>query len=197
MFDSHQLRINLRRQRRALSPAQQQQAAEQIAEHLVRSRWLLYSRRIAFYLASRGEIDPFIAQQFASDMGRQTALPVLHPNGSNRLLFAPADAPMAANRFGIQEPDLKVCEPIALWTLDIILVPLVAFDGSGNRLGMGKGYYDRTLARLHNRVRRPKLIGLAHHFQQVDALQPQPWDVPLDGVVTDREILRFSGRTRR
>ena len=73
--------------------------------------------------------------------------------------------------------------------LDVVIAPLVAFDESLNRLGMGGGYYDRTFAfRKRARVlRRPVLIGVAYSFQRVDRLQPENWDVPLDVVITEKE----------
>ncbi len=79
------------------------------------------------------------------------------------------------------------------WTLDIILLPLVGFDRYGNRLGMGGGFYDRTLARLnHCDMKRPLLIGLAHHCQEVEQLQTQSWDIPLDIIATDKELIRIN-----
>jgi len=78
-----------------------------------------------------------------------------------------------------------------LAALDIALVPLVAFDDYGRRLGMGGGYYDRTFAYLRHREhwRRPKLIGVAFEFQRVAELPAQPWDVPLDGIITEKGLL--------
>src|SRR5690606_40461575 len=65
-------------------------------------------------------------------------------------------------------------------------LPLVAFDARGNRLGMGGGFYDRTFARAPRaRTLRPRLVGLAHHFQQVASLPAEPWDIPLDAIATD------------
>jgi 5-formyltetrahydrofolate cyclo-ligase len=101
---------------------------------------------------------------------------------------------MALNRFSIAEPALPRAELLAAECLDLIIMPLVGFDAGGNRLGMGGGFYDRTLAFLQHRGRwrRPLLFGLAYEFQRVDGLQPRCWDVPLDGVITDR-YLRYFG----
>lgn len=95
------------------------------------------------------------------------------------------------NRYGINEP--KDTPSIDTETLDIILTPLVAFDRQGHRLGMGGGYYDRTFSFLLNQadIPRPKLIGLAYACQEVPSLSPDPWDVPLHGVVTERKIVIF------
>jgi 5-formyltetrahydrofolate cyclo-ligase len=99
---------------------------------------------------------------------------------------------MRANRFNIPEPTLRNRRLRLAWTLDLLLVPLVGFDAGGNRLGMGGGFYDRTLSYLSHRTywRRPRLIGIAHECQRVAELRLRPWDVPLDMVVTERQVYR-------
>ena len=80
------------------------------------------------------------------------------------------------------------------WGLDLILLPLVGFDLKGNRLGMGGGYYDRTLSYLRHRRFwiKPRLVGVAHECQKVDSLIARPWDIPLDAVVTETAFYRFN-----
>ena len=77
----------------------------------------------------------------------------------------------------------------------IILVPLVAFDAQGNRLGRGGAFYDASLASMRHRchLKRPRLIGLAHECQRVERLDTDSWDIPLEGVLTDRRFLRAKG----
>ena len=75
--------------------------------------------------------------------------------------------------------------------IDLVLVPLVAFDPQRNRIGMGGGFYDRSFAFRKNPDQpRPVLIGVAHELQKVDLLEPEPWDVQLDMVVTDQAVYR-------
>jgi 5-formyltetrahydrofolate cyclo-ligase len=97
---------------------------------------------------------------------------------------------LTRNRFGIPEPALRHRRIALPWALDLILVPLVGFDVQCRRLGMGGGFYDRTLAYLRQRRywRRPRLVGLAHECQRVERLDSRPWDVPLDMVVTEERI---------
>ena len=97
---------------------------------------------------------------------------------------------LVRNRFGIPEPSLRQHRIALPWALDVILVPLVGFDSACRRLGMGGGFYDRTLGFLRHRThwRRPTLIGLAHECQRVAELEAQPWDVPLDMVVTEKRV---------
>ncbi len=77
--------------------------------------------------------------------------------------------------------------------LDALILPLLAFDTQGQRLGMGGGFYDRSLAALRHRRRwrRPRLLGVAHGFQEVSELPREPWDVPLDGIVTEQGYRSF------
>ena len=94
------------------------------------------------------------------------------------------------NGFGIPEPaGAEQLEPAAM---DVVLLPLVAFDRRGNRLGSGAGYYDRSFEFLRERVRpsKPLLVGVAYGFQEVEAMHVQPWDVPLDFIATEGELIR-------
>lgn len=188
------LRTTLRQRRRSLSTQQQQQAAADISQRLDRLWAFKRARRIAYYLANDGEISPQAAIDQAGVSGRHVYLPVLHPLKFNRLYFAShRNQPrLGLNRFGIAEPLLGKNPVAPIWTLDIILLPLVAFDRHGNRMGMGGGFYDRTLAQLTNStMKRPLLIGLAHHCQEVGQLQAQSWDIPLDIIATDKELIRI------
>ena len=108
------------------------------------------------------------------------------------------DSVMRVNRYGIAEPDPRHAEVIPVRRLDLILLPLVAFDERGWRLGSGAGYYDRALHHLRTgrRWRRPKLIGVGYECQRVDRLQPDAWDVPLDGMLTERGLRYFTQRER-
>lgn len=191
--DRKALRRHLRDARRTLNPEQQTLAAIELANTLRRHPRVMGARNIALYLPNDGEIDPrtFMAQ--SRRRGVHFYLPVLHPIHSGQLAFCRYDAhtPMAPNRFGIPEPVFhhRLIRPA--WSLDVILMPLVGFDDQGGRLGMGGGFYDRTLAFTRVRPRlRPTLIGLAHELQRVDRLPTEPWDVPLDAVVTDGRIYR-------
>lgn len=191
-------RSTLRQRRRALTARQQQLAATNICQYLNQLKQLKHAQRIAYYLANDGEISPQTAISKAEKRGQQTYLPVLHPLKYNRLYFTSHrnQPQLRPNRFGIAEPQLGK-NPIApVWTLDIILLPLVGFDRAGNRMGMGGGFYDRTLARLNNSaMKRPLLIGLAHHCQEVEQLQAQSWDIPLDIIATDQELIHIDTKS--
>jgi 5-formyltetrahydrofolate cyclo-ligase len=158
------------------------------------SRLPLFARRFALYAASDGEVDTRDLVDRLLERGRQVALPVVLPD---RLLAFYRYSPktrLVRNRYGILEPDTRTTPSISARTLDVVFLPLVAFDANGHRLGMGGGFYDATFGRV---LRRPVLIGLAHSLQRIDDLDAEDWDIPLDAVVTERGIIAFTPRGRR
>ncbi|UXI01726.1 5-formyltetrahydrofolate cyclo-ligase [Photobacterium sp. TY1-4] len=180
------IRQHIRLRRRALTPAQQQQASEDLLTQFQQAESALQARHIALYLANDGEIDtrPLIAWLWQQE--KSVYLPVLHPFSKGQLLFlhyTPATR-MTTNKYQIEEPrlDIRLVKPVH--ELDLICTPLVAFDSTGQRLGMGGGYYDRTLNRWHHERQGPQPLGLAHDCQQVDVLPFEAWDVPLPEILT-------------
>lgn len=187
------LRAQIRRARRALSPSEQTTAASMLAAHLVRHPWLRRARHIALYLAADGEIDPMPMMLRLLRSGKHCYLPVLSKQIHDKLWFAPVtpNTRYTVNRFGIHEPVVHARQYRRALGLDLILMPLVAFDHAGNRLGMGGGFYDRSLGFLQHRTawHRPRLIGLAHALQRTDHLDANPWDIPLDAVATEQDFM--------
>ncbi|GGW93883.1 5-formyltetrahydrofolate cyclo-ligase [Alteromonas halophila] len=188
-----QLRRKLRAARNALIPTEQQLAAQDIASQLAAVPAVKTAGSLAFYLSNDGEVSlsEFSASLLAGASSPRLALPVLHPFCRGHLLFLHyhQHTAMTENRFGIPEPSLDCTAVVPAHQLDVILMPLVGFDKDGNRLGMGGGFYDRTLANRHNWPASPRLIGIAHDCQQVDALPVAAWDVPLDAIVTPSQII--------
>lgn len=175
------LRQKIRQQRRSLSYLQQQQANHKLGLALARHPLVKRTQHIALYKGFDNEIDPWAFHHCWSS-NKQLYLPVLHPNGSHHLYFLPACPPWRSNRYGITEPSLDTHRPVHLNQLDLILMPLLAFDNSGNRLGAGGGFYDRTLA-LRSWQKRPYQLGVAYHFQRAQQLPHEAWDQPLDDVI--------------
>ncbi|QXI38716.1 5-formyltetrahydrofolate cyclo-ligase [Pseudomonas xantholysinigenes] len=185
-----QLRRVLRNARRALTPAQQRQAAEGLYRQLAQDPLFRRARHIALYLPNDGEIDPRLLLNAALKRGKRVYLPVLHAWPRTRMVFQRFEAgeQLRPNRFGIPEPLVERKRQRAIWALDLILLPLVGFDEMGGRLGMGGGFYDRSLAYQSRRKawKKPLLLGLAHECQKVERLAQASWDVPLQGTVSDR-----------
>ena len=190
--DKPELRRILRARRNALSSEDQRLAAAQLASHLAGTRLCMVSRRIACYLPNDGEIDTHPVIERIWRMRKTCYLPVLSPLAHDRLWFAPAEPGMelTPNRFGIPEPVVQTRDLVRVQELDLVLMPLVGFDDRGNRLGMGGGFYDRSLEFLRHRAhwRKPHVLGLAYDFQRINGLEPDAWDIPLQGVVTDRAV---------
>lgn len=188
-------RRQLRAHRRALSERERLQRAEALRRQLARQTAFRTATRIAAYLPHDGEVETRALIELCWSMGKQVYLPVLVPFVHNRLWFARylPDTRLVCNRFGIAEPEIVHRQRVAVHALDLVLAPLVGFDRRGNRLGMGGGFYDRSFAFLRTRKhwRKPQLVGLAYDFQQLPALPPQPWDVPLAAVVTDTGWYQF------
>lgn len=187
-----ELRRAIRARRQALTHTERASRALNLARRVAATRLFRSSRRIACYLPVRGEMDPGPLMRYAFAMDKEVYLPVLAPGTVNRLLFAPyrEGDRLQPNRFAIPEPTVPFAQLKDPMALDLVLVPLVAFDPQGNRLGMGGGFYDRSFAFLKHRShwQKPRLLGLAYEFQKMERLAAEPWDVPLYGVATESEL---------
>jgi len=191
-MSQNEIRQQYRRKRRLLSAFEQNQHALLLAENISKFLQFKHHLRIGCYLACMGEIDlnPWINQNLKR---HQIYLPILHEQTKPTLRFGRLDenTQWKKNRFNITEPDAHAGNSLHARQLDLVFMPLVAFDRSGNRMGMGGGYYDRHLAfrRFRKFWLKPQLIGVAHSCQQHSQLNQQPWDVKLDGIITENEII--------
>ena len=179
----NQLRQQIRKTRAHLTALQQQQAEDSITQQALALIEERNAQHIALYISFDGEISTDKLIKILWAQGKQVYLPVLHPFNPNHLLFLRylPDTPMLKNKFGIWEPKFNVQNVLPLDELDILFTPLVAFDKQGNRLGMGGGFYDRTLQNWQNSSFIP--VGLAHQCQQVEQLPTEAWDVPLHQIL--------------
>lgn len=193
-MDKRELRRLLRARRRSLSRHERQLASRGLARHA--APLLLRHRRIGFYLANDGEMDltPLLNQ--ALWRGFQCFLPAVPPRGLKKLWFTllTGQPVWGHNRFGI--PEHWSHHWVRAAQLDLLFIPLVGFDLHGNRLGMGGGFYDASLAYLRGRHawRKPYRVGVAFECQKVEELPFDPWDIPLDAVVTEKRLYRFGPR---
>ena len=183
----------MRMRRRAIDKSTRTRMAEALARHLGTCLRVRRARRIACYLCNDGEMDLGPAMKLLRSSGAKLLLPALR---GDHLWFLPYDGEtrLAPNRFGILEPDVSPSTRCRARDLDLVLMPLVAFDTTGNRLGMGGGFYDRTFSYLQWRKTwgKPPLLGIAYEFQHLDALTPRRWDIPLQGVATEKCVHHFS-----
>jgi len=192
-MDTKALRKHIRQQRRTLSDVEREHAAFSLCERIASSRIFQHSKHIAFYLSNDGEIDLSLLIKHAWQQGKQVYLPVLEEPNTQKLWFIPytPTTKLRNNRFGIAEPVHSSKTRLRkTLSLDLILMPLVAFDQQGNRVGMGGGFYDRSLAFLKNRQHwlKPNLLGVAYELQKQEELEINPWDIPLQAIATEKKL---------
>jgi 5-formyltetrahydrofolate cyclo-ligase len=186
-----ELRRHFRTLRRSLHKHEQQDHALAITRTILCSPLVLQARRIGLYIASDGEPDTteLILRLWA--LQKETCLPVIQ-SLSHRLGFYHYEPrmPLMPGRFDIPVPPLRAAH-VPLLSIDVLLMPLVAFDHRGTRMGMGGGFYDRTLGPMAPGL-RPLLIGIAHECQHSTTPLPRAaHDVLLDGIVTEAGLRYF------
>lgn len=183
-----EIRKMIRQRRRALTPEQQQEMGQQAATRMMTYPPVVMAHTVAVFLSFDGELDtqPLIEQLWRA--GKRVYLPVLHPFSAGNLLFLNyhPQSELVMNRLKIHEPKLDVRDVLPLSRLDVLITPLVAFDEYGQRLGMGGGFYDRTLQNWQHYKMQP--VGYAHDCQLVEKLPVEEWDIPLPAVVTPSKV---------
>jgi 5-formyltetrahydrofolate cyclo-ligase len=180
------IRKSCRAVREKLPTIYQFSISNKICQKILRLDEYRYAKKIALYHSMKGEVDLSSLWKTAPMQGKQCFFPSLKKNRS--LLFLPATpaTEFSENRFGIEEPLVDHGLEVPANQIDVIFLPLVAFDEYGTRLGMGTGYYDRTLENCSH----PVLIGVAYDFQRQSYIQPQEWDIPLSMIVTETNIYK-------
>ena len=192
-MDTKALRQQIREKRRSRSDTEREHAAFLLCERIASSKLFVQIKHIAFYLSSDGEMNLNLLIQHAWQQGKSCYLPVLAEPNTKKLWFVPytPETKLKNNRFGIPEPIHSHSTRLRkTLSLDLILMPLVAFDEQGNRIGMGGGFYDRTLAFLRQRHKwhKPNLLGIAYDFQKQEQIEIKPWDIPLQAVATEKSL---------
>lgn len=185
-MDVRSIRRKFRHQRCQVPAHLQQQAAKQAARFFLQDLIFIRSQHIAIYWPQIGELDPRPIAQHAWRAGKKIYLPVLAPLQLNKLSFAclTPTTSLTLNRFGIVEPAHQT-KRIPACQLDVIICPLVAFNTQGYRLGMGGGFYDRTLVRIPQTRR----YGFGYSWQHSDAFPIEKWDLPMSGIITENGII--------
>ena len=197
--DDHDLRQHCRAARLGVDAPGRARAANEVAqrvETLARDR---SPGRVGTYLPTDGELDPTLAIDALREAGWRPYLPVIGDGRSMTFAEWAVDSRLVANRFGIDEPEERSTS-LSARELDLVLVPCVAVDPAGNRIGFGAGYYDRALSDAEDpqmRSSRPRtlLVGVVFDVQVVPSLRPEPWDVPLDAIVCESATIVTGART--
>lgn len=192
-MNTQQIRKQLRSHRKKLSKQQQHRHEIAVKRHLLRSNLLKRYQRFAIYLDSDGELQTQLLINLLLKLKKQVYLPVLYPLKHNRLWFLPykKTTTLKLNKFKIAEP-CNYKQRVTTCSLSVIFMPLVGFDDKGNRIGMGGGFYDRTLSPCKTRSQRhPLLIGLAHELQKLNLIDKNTWDIPMHMLITEKKIRNF------
>lgn len=196
--DKALLRRQLRAVRNTVPDKIRRQAGQALVRQALRHRLLAANKRIGFYIPANGEIDVMPLLNRAYAMGVQCFLPIVPGRRRLRMWFSRLDHRphlphhWRLNRFGIPEYHAPCGQKLRASRLQRVFMPLLGFDERGYRIGMGGGYYDASLAFRAGRKfwRAPALIGVAFSVQQAEHIPNDPWDVPLDGVLTEKGLLR-------
>ena len=193
-FDKTALRDSLRSRRQALSSEERQRLSLLAAGHVLASAVWKDARRVALYVAVKGEIDTSALMLSAWREGKKVLLPLCSREKKGEMRFVPCAGPesLVPGQFGIPEPVSPREEQGETPVPDLIIVPGVAFTQNGSRLGQGGGYYDRLLgtAPYAGSFR----LGFAYGFQIVGRLPEEAWDLPVQALATEEGILWITER---
>jgi len=168
-----------------MSRAERDIASEKIAEKVIRAPWFQRAAYIACYLPTPDEVNTWTIIARAWHMKKRIFVPVIEKKNQMHFREIVSETELQTNQFGILEPIQG--DFVTARTLDVVLTPVVAFDESNHRVGMGGGYFDRTFSFLKDRkfLFHPRLIGLAFACQKVDEISPNPWDIRLFSTITE------------
>jgi len=188
-----ELRKTLLRKRKAVPPAQRDSLSRRIARTVNALPEFKSGARVAVYLPFGSEVDTAHVMRFAKWRRIRLFVPLVVGIRRRKMLFVPLERgikPGTERTIGHRHAARHVS---ARW-FNLILLPVVGIDAAGHRLGMGAGFYDRSLAfrRQRARWRGPRLIALAFDCQRVDSVHPQSWDARLDAVISESGLSEFN-----
>jgi 5-formyltetrahydrofolate cyclo-ligase len=174
----------------SLSDSDREEAAAKVYLQVTEHPFYKRAEKIAFYRSIQYEIDLSLCILRSEKSGKSIYFPITDPKDKHKLLFAPYNPNLkwVKNIFNVEEPEIDHEEAISAEHMDLIIMPLVAADPYGHRVGRGKGCYDRTLSFLNDKGRKPPpfLLGLCHACQMVSFITPNPWDIQLHEVLAIR-----------
>jgi 5-formyltetrahydrofolate cyclo-ligase len=186
------LREQMKRARQAMSKAEVRRLSALASARLVELEAFRAASGVMLYLPVRNEVDATPAVTRCLNDGKALVLPRMDYAGG-RIVAYRVDDPatqLVLGRMDLVEPDPARTVPARPEEIDLVVVPGLAFDHAGNRIGWGRGFYDAFLAGLDGRA---ALVGLAYGFQVVEAIEHDGHDVPMDAIVTEAAAILLSG----
>jgi len=163
--------------RRSLFNDEKINASKAITSAIIKSNYFKESNNIGCYLSMNEEVNTKFLIEAIQKSGKSLFLPKIQPGATINFIQTNKDTKYSSNQYGIKEPLSN--EDYDIKKIDLIIVPLVAFDSKGNRIGMGGGYYDKKFQYLTQNDKKPLLIGIAFDCQQFKKIQSDKWDVSL------------------
>ncbi|BCJ87183.1 5-formyltetrahydrofolate cyclo-ligase [Effusibacillus dendaii] len=200
LMDKDGLRRQILHKRLSMSAAERADKQVRILKHLLTVPHLQQAETILLYLDFRGEVETEQIFRWGWNAGKTMAVPVSKP-AERKIIPVRLNSfeELTAGPYGIREPDMHVQlaaghlnalpDALSVQELDVVIVPGVAFDRKGGRLGYGGGYYDRFLPQLRPNALK---IGIAYQLQMVEQLPMETHDIPLDLIVTEKSV--YHGR---
>lgn len=187
------MRSAILKERRALSASLLRENSKAIVEKLLGLSLYQNAKTLAIYKAFAGEVNLNELLRLAPIDGKKIFLPVVDER-ADKLLFVEVDenTKLTKTKLGVYEPTFSKENSTDASELDLLLMPLVGFDKHCNRLGLGGGFYDKTLAGIKEKA-QVKLVGIAHELQNCKALNPAPWDIKLDYILTEQHTYPRGG----
>jgi 5-formyltetrahydrofolate cyclo-ligase len=188
--DKAALRMEMIARRRSLPEKSRDAMSRAIADYIMTLPEIVHARHIHLYLSisACAEVCTAVIIDRLTGMDKQLSVPVIRNGELFSAVFRKGDVVCSA-QFGPEPERVSVVNES---NLDVVLMPLLAFDERGYRIGYGKGFYDRFLQRLSQQGVTPCRFGLAFLQQKVDTVPADSWDEPLDGVVHEHGIIRFN-----
>ena len=179
------LRQRALRARRNMTAEQRERASEIICDRVCSTRTWYASDTVACFLPMHDEVDTREIIERSWRANKRVFVPVLRASDAMTFCEMTPESELEQNQFGIWEPVRGFL--IDAKQLDMVVTPTVAFDRECNRIGMGSAYYDRCFSHLRHRRYwlRPKLVGVAFQCQQVEKIEPNPWDIRLYQIISD------------
>ena len=183
-----------KRRRDSLDEKRHRENSENIAKHLFATEIFQSAEILAAYLSIGKEVATKLIIEEAWNQKKQVYVPVINKDGVMNFALYSANTILTDNFYGIPEPvNPTATDFIDVRSLQLVLVPVLAFDRNGTRLGMGGGYYDRYFSFLNDPLLRksPFLMALAHDCQQDQKLPSDAWDIEMHAVTTEKETISF------
>lgn len=169
--------------RRALNHDGNMCASKKITHAIINSNYYKKAKTIGCYLSMKDEVNTELMIREIKKNNKSLFLPKIQLDATINFIQINKDSRYSTNQYGIKEP--KDNEDQDIEKIDLIIVPLVAFDSTGKRIGMGGGYYDKKFQSLRQNNKKPILIGIAFDCQHFKAIQSDSWDIDLDHVFTE------------